>query len=438
MISSAIARPLVLLLLSGLLACGDDGGGAGGEGGGATVNECKPVSGAGTEHASITESETWTADASPHIVTADLSIPEGVTLTLEPCAEVRLQEGRSIHVEGGIVGKGTSARPILVTAADAAPWSVLEVTDPGTISLAYTTVEGGGVEGTNAFAMIDTRGDQLAPAAPTLDFDNVTIRNSATYGISLRENAAFSSASRALTITGSGQAPLRILPRLATNIPDGDYTGNAIDRIVVENEVGGNIDVEDVTFPSRGVPYQIGGPETLPELVVGPSAVTLTIEAGAELLFLAGGRLTADVDGATGGSISAIGTPDLPIVFASASDAPMPGDWMGIWIEHVSSGTRFENVVIQYAGGPSFANSFHCEPDGSFSDEDAAISFFAQPTSDMLTGSVIADSPKIGVNLAYYGDPVDFLSANEFSNIGKCKVSTPRPVEGVCPMIPCP
>jgi hypothetical protein len=386
----------------------------------------------------VTQDETWTAEGSPHIVTENLYIPEGVTVTLEPCAEVRVKENVWISIEGHLVGQGEASRKILITAADAAPWLYLEVTDPGTITLAHTTVEGGGPDGATAFAMIDARGDQLAPAAPTLSFDHVTVRGSSGYGVSLRENAAFSPESRDLVVTGSADAPLRLLPRLATNVPTGDYTGNAIDRFIVENEVGGNINLEDVTFPNRGVPYQIGGPMTLPELVVGPDAYTLTIDPGVSLLFEPTGRLTADVNGDIGGSIMAVGTAEEPIVFDSASDAPVPGEWMGIWIEHVSAGTRFDNVVIRNAGGPSFASGAHCEPDGSFSDEDAAITFWAQPTSDMLTNSLVSDSPKIGVNLAYYGDPVDFISSNTFENIGKCRVSTPRPEQGICPMTPCP
>ncbi|MBL9020832.1 MAG: hypothetical protein JNL21_01480, partial [Myxococcales bacterium] len=83
--------------------------------------------------------------------------------------------------------------------------------------------------------------------------------------------------------------------------------------------------------------------------------------------------------------------------------------------------------------------SFHCEPDGSFSDEDALITFFEKPEASMLTSSLLSDSPKRGVNLAYYGDSVDFVSSNTFENIAGCKVTTPRPEVGICPSSsPCP
>ena len=398
------------------------------------------MSGEGTRHIEITGDETWSAADGPHVVGADLRVPDGVTLTVEACAEVRLEAERKIIVEGELVGVGKADRPILFTAVDvSAPWGYLNVTDPGRITLAHTTIEGGGEIGSSAFGMVDARGDQLLPAAPVLDFDHVTIRNATGFGLSLRENAAFSATSSDLTITGSGKAPMRILPRLASNVPVGDYTGNAEDEIVVEPEVGGNIDLEDVTFHDRGVPYQIGGDTSLAEMVVGPSRVTLTLEPGVVFAFNPNGRLTADVSGQTGGVVVAEGTEEKPIVFTSASADPSAGDWIGIWVEHVDSATRFSNVEIRYAGGPSGASSFHCEPDGSFSDEDALITFFEKPQPSMLTSSVLSDSPKRGVNLAYYGEAVDFLSSNTFENIGGCKVTTPRPEEGQCPAnSPCP
>lgn len=429
-----------------LLACGDDGGGTGGgsstggpgTGGGDVVSACAPVTGDGTTHTELTGDETWTAEGSPHIVAADLIVAEGTTLTVAPCSEVRLEPSRRIQVRGTLDATGAADRTILFTATDAAaPWVTLEVTDPGRMTLAHATIENGGAPDATAHAMIDLRGDGTA-AAPVLDVDHVTVRGSGSHGISLRGNAGFAPTSTALTVTGSAAAPLRILPRLASNVPDGDLTGNAEDVIAVEAEVGGNVDLEDVTFHDRGVPYRVGG-DTLPDLVVGPSPVTLTLEPGVELRFGPAGRLIVDVSGDVGGVLSAVGTADAPIVFTSASATPQPGDWVGIWIEHVDAATRLEHVEIRHAGGPSLANSFHCEPDGTFSDEDALITFWEQPPAGIIADSSLTDSPTRGINLAYTGDPVDLMATNTFENVAGCKISTPRPAEGQCPASsPCP
>src|SRR5690606_35357119 len=50
-----------------------------------------PTAGPTLHDGAIGMDEVWTADGSPHIVSRFASVPEGATLTIEPCAEVRMQ-----------------------------------------------------------------------------------------------------------------------------------------------------------------------------------------------------------------------------------------------------------------------------------------------------------------------------------------------------------
>src|SRR5688572_9870876 len=50
-----------------------------------------PRSGPTMHEDAIGMNEVWTADGSPHIVSRFVTIPAGSTLTIEPCAEVRMQ-----------------------------------------------------------------------------------------------------------------------------------------------------------------------------------------------------------------------------------------------------------------------------------------------------------------------------------------------------------
>ena len=59
--------------------------------------------------------EFWTAEAGPHIVTQWVSIPDGATLSLEPCAEVRMQKDAALvfgHANGnGVTTLGAEGEP---------------------------------------------------------------------------------------------------------------------------------------------------------------------------------------------------------------------------------------------------------------------------------------------------------------------------------------
>ncbi|MBS1149964.1 MAG: Fibronectin type domain protein [Myxococcaceae bacterium] len=433
---------LSLLVVSALVGCDSsnplpDGGSA-----------CPAPTGAGVSHnATISADETWKASDGPHTVTFGIKVSKGATLTIEPCATVRLKAGYSIVVEGNLVAEGTATTPIALMPDDAAqPWGFLQVFAPGTIKLAYASVSGGGGETTNAFGMIEARGDQLLPAQEILKLDHVAVTGSASYGVSLRAGGAFTKDSRDVVISGSKKAAMRIVPRLASNLPTGVYTGNTEDAIVVETEAYSEVNVEDVVFHDRGVPYRVGGDVTMGRMVVGPKRFTLTLEAGVTLRFKKDGKLTVTNDQAVSTGLLVIaGTAAKKVVLTSASNPPAAGDWVGIELGKVADPAfKLDHAEIRYAGGPSFASSFHCQPNptvpGAYSqNEDAALSLYHQPAGAVLTNSLIADSKGVGVNLAYTGAYVDHVPTNTFTNVASCKVSFPRPTVGVCPSpVPCP
>ncbi len=419
----------------------------------APATTCPSPTGAGTTHTgsmNITAAETWTAAGSPHLLTFDQKVSEGGTLTIEPCAVVRVAPGRGIFADTGgkLVALGTADKPIRFEPLEAGkPWGNLRAATPSTLRLAYATLDGGGGALTT-FGAIEVRAHQGKPAEELLFVDHVTIRGSAGHGVSLRDSATFTKDSRDLTITGGTLAPLRIFPNLATNIPAGAYTGNAESFIQVETAVGGEINVENVTFRERGVPYRIGSKDTFGELRVGggAAAVTLTIEPGVTLQFNKHTSAQLLVEPGTGtmaakGALVAVGTSEKPIVFTSADPAPTAGAWRGLVFGQLPAAeNRLEHVQILFAGGPSMANSFHCLPDGTLSkNEDAALTVFGPPASAFLKSSTIADSAGVGVNLAYYGSFVDFVPTNTFTRVASCKVSYPRTSTGSCPAtVPCP
>lgn len=416
---------------------GGEGTGGSGTGGGATV--CPPQTGAGTVHngETIEADTTWRAEDGPH-TTPGFIVAEGAVLTIEPCTEVRFDVD-GVVVEGRLVAEGLPDGPIRFVSADPdVPWTGVGVINGGTASLANATLSGGGDPADpNLHALLDIRGaDPFGPTERVVEVHDVTIEDSLQFGVSLRDSGAFTANSSGLTITGSQLGAIEALPRLAGSIPDGSYTGNEIDRIVL---VSDEWLTTDTTIRDLGVVYQLGG-DNLDgtQLVIGYDGsppTTLSIEPGVEIRVMTEGFILASADdGGPLGTLVAVGTEAAPIVFTSALESPAPGDWVGIIFEDVAPETTLTHTEVRFAGGASLASGFHCEaPDGTFGIEDAAITAYGQPDDQFITMSLIADSARHGLNRAWRGSPLDLMPTNTFSNVTACRQTYPRDEDGGCP-----
>lgn len=406
----------------------------------AVVNECPTKAGAPIEHgATISSDETWSAD-SVHVVTATITVAKGATLTLPPCTVVQIKDGHNVNIDGALVAVGTAARPITIGAFDkSSPWGVLMIDAPATAKLAYVTLSDGGVSGTSFFATLEARGDQLLASQEVLDVQHVTVERSGGYGVSLRAGAAFTNTSTDLTVRGSAKAAMRVLARLVTNIPVGAYDGNGEEGIVIAPETYGDVNYEDVTLHDRGVRYRVGDSFTSARFAVGPMPYTLTIEPGVKMAFGANGWIETKNNGNSAGAISAKGTDAKHIVFTSASANPVAGDWAGIVFgTQAAAGNALEYVEVRFAGGPSGANGFHCQTDGSVSkNEDSLVAIYAKP-SEFIKNSLFADSAGGGINLSYSDAYVDVKTSNTFERVNGCVVSRPRAKDGSCTPQQCP
>ncbi len=402
--------------------------------------QCRPRTGPGTTHTgtTITASETWTAAGSPHIVTFSTIIEAAATLTIEPCAVVQIEGGYSLQVRGKLLAKGTSATPVLIEASDAAkPFGALYI-DGGSLDLAYTTVRNGGAISATTFGMVDLRGEG-AKRREAFVADHVTIAGSATFGLSLRGDAAIAASSQNLSISGATAGPVRVTAKLAGSLPSGVYTGNGTDEIFVDSALPMD---ESTRYPARGVPYRISA-LTIGETAKDAPEVTWTVDPGVNIRVSSGGnvllntrRTTAspDVD-TSNGTLIAVGTAAAPITFEGATATA--GSWRGIVFRAApTAASRLDYVTVAHAGGPSQANSFHCDPagKGAFSkNEDAALALYGAPASPFVTHSTFRDSAGDGIDHAYSAAMVDLLPSNTFSALAGCKQTRPRNADGSCP-----
>ena len=406
-----------------------------------------------THSANVAASETWAGDGVTHRVPTSFSITGNATVTIQPCAVVEVGPGISITVRdnGRLVSAGTSAtRFVVFRRRDANQgWATLRgFTPTSLIDLSWTRLEGGGAFGGLNDPTIAVIGVGYgSPPVAVLRTDNVVIDGSRGVGVHLDANAAFTTDSRQLQITGSGGRPVHTTMMALGSIPVGTYTGNATDEILIHGpgaNVFANMSVED-----HGVPVRI----PFGNMYIGPAPpavapVTLTLHPGVVFRFpRVGGQPVARMTFGTNGSapnnligvLNAVGTAAKPIVFTSGEATPAPGDWVGIWL-NTAIGSRLDNVEINYAGAPTGIQSNNCRPVNT--EDEAALfvgSFSDQyvPPSNLITNSRITFSAGFGINamwLAPTFNAPDLTATNAFQNVTRCR----QTYNGVTPPGTCP
>jgi hypothetical protein len=436
------ACPLMMCIFSvALAACGSSSNPDPG-------NSCPAPTGAPISHSGwLAADEIWSAD-SQHLVTSDLTISKGVTVTLEPCTDVIIQKGFYFRAEGKLIARGEASRPIHIHGDGADRFAALWVSAPGSAELVQVNLDGGGAL---RDATIVVEGEGFPPSKPLL-VDHVTITNAASYGIELRTWAGFADGSTDLLISGAGaEFPERPFPismslNAVGTIPVGQYTGNAGDAIrLVGESPHYNVEIDDVLH-DRGVPYQVGGSGMFGIItVLGSAGPTLTIEPGVTIRHFTtdsniGGFFVGNTGTTSTGRVVAVGTADRPITFTAAGKTG-PGAWEGITFNGpVTSGNRLEHVRIENAGGHGGDSGFGCPPKSLGAvGTDGALKIFEQPPEEFLKSSTIASSSTFGVFRAWKGDEVDFLPSNTFEGVTWCNQVMPAPPTGSCPTDPpCP
>jgi parallel beta-helix repeat protein len=190
------------------------------------------------------------------------------------------------------------------------------------------------------------------------------------------------------------------------NDPADDW-GNAIrliDSAVYARTVvnGGHI-TGNTTWALSGSPYIVTGTVTV------DSGVTLTIEPGVTVIFLA--RLN-DQRGPddpwhirliVNGTLNAQGTDTDNIVFTSSSSNPAPYDWSGIrFLEAGSTGT-LEYIDIQYAGnGVAFKNCSSCGiRNSTITNSYTGVYLENTPASNYIEDNSFINNLYAGIRCAY-------------------------------------
>ena len=411
-----------------------------------------------THGGAITADETWATGV--HEVTSTVTVSGG-TLTIAPCVEVRVAANASIELSPAataLIAQGTADQPIRFVRDDQAmAWGHLSAFAPAMISLAHVTLAGGGTTTADPKAAdqlgasLVARGDGTLPHS--LAVDTVTIDGSTGLGVFMN-GTRFTTGSTALAITGAGLFPIFLGADSANELPEGIYTGNANDAILLQStgtsaafEQGRAI-TGDVTLHDRGVPYRVG---MVPASIIVGSATApgaLTVEAGVTLAFApktASAISVMSIRNTSAGVASKLvvaGTTAKPAILTSAAAAPVAGDWQGVAVFGIDPATRIDHAVIDFAGGPS-ATTGVCEgspgADNSNADSALLISLPLNVTpSEFVTNTAIENSAGAGIYRAWRAADVDFLATNTFVGVAGCLQSNVPDASNLCPTTTCP
>lgn len=408
---------------------------------------CDLPTGTGTPHSGdLMGNETWTAADSPHVITSDVRVFS--TITLEPCAVVRLGERARIQLgsttqSGKMVARGTPTQQVTFAAVDSAkPWGSLSVDVMGSLDFTDTVLVGGAnpASAQNGGGVIVAYG--TASNQPTLTrslrFVNVTISNAAGHGVNLQRMSGFTTDSKNLRITESGGTaspyPIVVEAGAVGTLPTVSFLANRSPDIFVEPR--GSMPSD--TFKNVGAPYRIGG-----RLLVAASedgaASTLTIEAGVTLKMdvTSDSGLTVGTSPLRQGKLVVNGTRAEPVLFTSGKATPAPGDWSNVHFRNTpSTGNVMSYATLEYAGAFSGLQSYGCGP----AENDASLIIApdsGRPESAFVQNTTIRNGGgDTGLLLGWVSDQVgpDFVNTNTFTNVPACQVSRWRNMTGeACP-----
>jgi parallel beta helix pectate lyase-like protein/caspase domain-containing protein/pre-peptidase/CARDB protein len=334
-----------------------------------------------THSGSIDADETWTT-ADVHQVTGDVSVAEGVTLTIDPGAMVQFNAwSYDLIVHGTLVADGRADAMILFT-------SVQDDTGLDGILGTADDVDTNGDGDASSPYRGSWSGVQLAPTSTGSVMDYVDVRyGGRSYAASVFVNGG------ELTLTNSklqesSAGGLRIEsghPMLTDNV----YRNNSGSAITMD--LGSNPAIVGVTVENNGVNGLSLDYGTLtgdgfwddPDIVYRLTGDT-TVPAGSTLTVGAGQVVKVEnwsYDLIVAGTLIADGTAAAPIVFTSErddtgldgilgtdddvdtnnngdADSPYPGSWSGIQLEATSTASVMDHVDVRY-GGRSYPASVY-------------------------------------------------------------------------------
>jgi hypothetical protein len=116
-------------------------------------------------------SGTWSNTCNPYIVTANLTVPLGQTLTIQPGVTLIMGQGLNMNVQGTLLAVGTCAQPIFIKGATPSQyWDTIKVTYNGGAQSAFVNCKIS--DATNAVQLVTSSSAAMIPQVSNCTFSN--------------------------------------------------------------------------------------------------------------------------------------------------------------------------------------------------------------------------------------------------------------------------
>lgn len=379
----------------------------------------------------ITTDTTWSGEL---VIPCDIVV-EGTpmpTLTIADGTTVRFGAGRSLIIGrldlGRLVVEGDDIGVTITSdgdAPEAGDWSGLVVDNAPGSTLTGLTLEYAGADRA-----------ALILAADDTEVVRLSLRNIEGTGILVEGESPTITDLTAMDVSGAvvecaASADVSITNATVSNAGSpmvthldcadayrGDIDFSELDESYVT--VSGVVISQSATWSNVGVPYRL----TQGATVAGSDEMAVwTLDPGVVVEVADGERVTI---GAAGhGQLVAVGTADEPIVFTSASDSPLAGDWTGVVVQQEQSTSTLVNVEILYSGFSDVfdAGLYISGNDAAVVAEELHVAHGAADGITVWNGTLSLSSSEIrgnagdGLAVGVFGDLVE-VSSTVFADNG--------------------
>ena len=292
----------------------------------------------------------WDNPAVPYVLTGNLTVPSGTSLTVAP-GQIVAANSYSLTVNGTLTARGTATQPIVFTSTYDNSLGVdidnNQATTPARGNWPGLRLQSGSVANVLEhveirYAGTSTRTGAAVVAAGPLELRDSIIRDSYE-GLRI---AASTPVVTGTTFRNSYRAAITMDLGSDPAITDVVLENNGVNGLQLDS---GNL-VQSSRWDDPDVPYVLSGHVTV------PAGMSLSVGAGQVV-----GSSTYALTVA--GNLTALGTVAQPIIFTSTADnsiavdidnnpasTPARGNWPGIRLQNTSIDNVLEHVEIRYSG----------------------------------------------------------------------------------------